>query len=214
MNTPIQCSDNANTTTGTNHTNSTIHSLPVEVIGLSLSLLAKHGHFRYAPLACKTLRNAYSNFVSEDTITRAESVVSPISCAKQFFEDVGTDTEQLFFFWKNAAKCGRVHVMEWAYRQGYSRIWQEEGFWGFCWGTFGSNICDNAATCGQLDVLKWLKAHDWLKVHDCPDGPRISIEAAQNGHLAILQWLRMAAHGTNGLAPLQREVGILLSSNG
>lgn len=100
MNTPIQCSDNANTTTGTNHTNSTIHSLPVEVIGFSLSLLAKHGHFRYAPLACKTCRNAYSNFVSEDTITRAESVVSSISCAKQFFEDVGTDTEQLFSFGK------------------------------------------------------------------------------------------------------------------
>jgi len=44
-------------------------------------------------------------------ITTGGSVTSFISCVQKHFEDEGADTEQLQFFWFNAARYGRVEVM-------------------------------------------------------------------------------------------------------
>ena len=111
-----------NTTT----TRTTIHQLSDGVIEISLVLLGGHGHFRDMPLACKMFLSASELNPHFKKITTGESVISSISCAKKFFQNEGTDTKELEFFWYNAARYGRVEVMVWAYWKGYSAVWTQE----------------------------------------------------------------------------------------
>ena len=161
--------------TGNQH-KTTIRDLNNDILGISQSFLGG-GHFRYGPLACKTLLGSYLASVSDKKITKGESITSTISCAQQYFEDVGTGTDQLVFFWFNAARYGRVEVMEWAHQQGYSRIWKDVEVDVY-------NICREAAEYGQLDALKWLKANG------CGWNSYTCHVAAAGGHLSCLQWAR------------------------
>jgi len=77
-------------------------------------------------------------------ITTGEVVTSSVSCVQRYFEDEGTARKQLEFFWENAARHGRVEVMQWAHQQGYSSAW-------------GSNTCRRAAAYGKLQALQWLR---------------------------------------------------------
>ena len=159
---------NTNTTTRT----TTIHQLGDEVIEISLALLGGNGHFRYGPLACKMFLRASELNPHFKKISSGESVTSSISCAKKYFQDKeGTDKEQLRFFWENAARYGRLDIMEWAHQQGFSHA-------------SSACTCAKAAEYGQLQALQWLKENgcDW-NCNTC-------LAAARNGHLAILQWAR------------------------
>jgi len=170
-----------NTTTMT----TTIHQLAVEVIGISLGLLGGNGHYRYGPLACKMFLRASELSQHFKKITTGESVTSSVSCAKKFFSDKGTGKDQLEFIWLNAARYGRVDVMEWAHEQGYSAIKREEWQpWLGCWNPFGAHTCKKAAEYGKLQALQWLRENgcDW-------DAGTCAV-AALNGHLSILQWAR------------------------
>ena len=130
----------------------TINQLADEVIGISLGLLGGVGHFRYGPLACKMFLKASEVNKDFKKITTGESVTSSISCAKKYFEDKGTGKEILTFFWENAARYGRVEVMDWAHQQGYSTVWNP-----YVGESIGSKTCAKAAEYGQLDTLEWLK---------------------------------------------------------
>jgi len=187
----------------------TIHNLHPELIGLSLSFLGV-GHFRYGPLACKMLLKPYLATVSNDEkITSGESITLSISCAKKYFDDMnipdGTriqnmekqewDKEEelerkLLFFWNNAAKYGRLEVMEWGHQQGYSHVWKywlEKRDWDE-WYDEDDDVSPyaNAVKYGQLDALKWLKERGC----PFPSCNLICKLAAESGHLPILQWLR------------------------
>lgn len=52
----------------------TIHGLPNEILGLSLSLLGV-GNFRYAHLACKMFLNAYLVSVRDEKMTTGKSTL-------------------------------------------------------------------------------------------------------------------------------------------
>ena len=96
--------------------------------------------------------------VGDEMINTGESCTSSISRAKAYFEDAGTDSEQLIFFWYNIVRYGRVDVMEWAHRQGYARVWDAQ--------FHGSNVgepivgesCRVWTTCWFAVVAtKWLQ---------------------------------------------------------
>ena len=103
----------------------TILGYPDELLRLSLSFLGV-GHFAFIALVCSKFKIAYLANVSERKITSGKSVTSSISCAEIYFEDVGANIRQLEFFWLNVARFGRVDVMTWAYRQGYSWVWNKQ----------------------------------------------------------------------------------------
>ncbi len=106
-----------NTRTTTMRT-TTIHQVADDLIGISLAMLGGNGHFRYGPLACKMLLRASELDPHFKKVTSMESVTSSISCAMKYFEDEGADTEQLQFFWFNAARYGHVEVRGWAHQHG------------------------------------------------------------------------------------------------
>ena len=191
------------TTTTTCTTRTTIHQLSEDVIGIVLTLLGGNGHFRYGPTACKTLLRASELNTHFKKITTGESVTSSVSCAKKYFEDEGTGEDELQFFWFNAARYGRIDVMEWAHQQEFSDVWSEY--------SFGARLCQEAAVYGQLQPLQWLRENgcpwngytceaaacngnisilQWARENGCPWDVRTCIAAAENGHLSILQWAR------------------------
>ena len=145
--------------------------------------------------------------VSDEMITTGESITSSISRAEKYFEDAGTDAEQLRFFWCNVARYGHVDVMEWAHRQGYSQLWYEQ----FHWSNFGTQVCMKAAEYGQLAALQWLRQNDcnwnsetssavakgghlsilqWARENECEWNSSTCFRAAEGGHLSVLQWAR------------------------
>jgi len=69
-----------------------------------------------------------------------------------------------------AARFGHVNVLRWLQTRGFSLEF----------------VCEFAALCNQLDVLKWARA----QVPPCPWSTYTCKYAASNGHLAVLQWLR------------------------
>ena len=101
-------------------------------------------------------------------------------------DDLEYCREELLFFWYNAARYGRVEVMEWAHQQGYSRLWENTDylFMGEFEGCHDHNICKQAAKYGQLDALRCLKAIG------CGWDEETCCAAAEYGHLNILQWAR------------------------
>jgi hypothetical protein len=165
-----------------NNHNTTIHNLNDDLLGLCRSFLGV-GHYRYCDIACKMILQASQRFAVDDSsyrkITTGESVTSSVSCAKEYFEDVGTaGQEQLRFFWLNAVRYGRVDVMEWAH------AWMQEQNINHMFGSICLKACTKAAMYGQLQALQWLreKGCDW-DWHTCH-------AAACNGHLSCLQWAR------------------------
>ena len=115
---------------------------------------------------------------------KCESVTSSVSCAKKYFEDKCTGLKQDEFFWYNAARYGRLEVMEWARLQGYSVAWK------IGWFYIGPKTCAKAAEYGQLQALQWLKENDcpWDN-HTCQAADTCQA-AARNGHLSCHQWAR------------------------
>ena len=83
-------------------------------------------------------------------ITTGKGVTSSVSCAMKYFEeDEGTGSKQLSFFWLNAARYGRLGIMEWACQQAYSAVWGVS--------YIGPCICHSAGRYGQLQALQWLR---------------------------------------------------------
>ena len=143
-----------NTTT----TRTTIHQLSDGVLGISLALLGGNGHFRYGPLACKMFLRASELNQHFTKITTGESVTSSISCAKRYFQDKGTGKAQFLFFWENAARYGRLDVMEWAHQQGYSAAWNLERY---PFHSIGSIVCKKSSRvwttlCFAVVERKWV----------------------------------------------------------
>jgi len=124
---------------------------PDKLLRLSLSFLGI-GHFTSIALVCSRFKIAYLANVSDEMITTGESVTSSILRAEKYFEDACT-SEQLRYFWCSVARYGRVDVIEWAHRQGYSRIWNERFFH---WNNCECQVCMKAAGYGQLAALQWL----------------------------------------------------------
>jgi len=162
-------------------TRTTIHELDEGEVGLSLAMLGGNGHFRYAPLACKMfLRTSKLNTYFKK-ITTGESVTSSVSCAKKYFEDEGTGKDKLEFFWDNAARYGRVDVMEWARQQGYHQhVYVDLEKFSY----IGKNTCRRAAECGKLQALQWFRENE------CDWDESTYEAAAENGHLSVLQWAK------------------------
>ena len=105
-------------------TDNTILAPPDELLRLTLSFLGV-GHFAFVALVCSRFKIAHLANVGDEMITSGESVTSSILRAEKYFEDAGTDSEQLEFFWYYVAGYGLVDVMAWAHRQGYSLGWNE-----------------------------------------------------------------------------------------
>ena len=157
----------------------TVYDLYNDLLRLSHSFLGV-GHFRYAGIACKMFLQANLTVNGDKKITNTKNVTSSISCARQYFDDQGTGTEQLRLFWYSAARYGRVDVMEWAYQQGYSRVWKERYMHAY----IGEKICAVAAQYGRLSCLQYLIENG------CEWNDYTVINAAANGHLSILQWAK------------------------
>ena len=156
----------------------TMHDLNDDLLRLCHSLLGI-GHFRYFT-ACKIFLEANLSGASDMKITSMESVTSSVSRARQYFDDVGTGTDQLKLFWYGAARYGRVKLMEWALQQRYAHVWfEKEGYQRI---SIGAKICSKAAKYGQLGALKWLKRNgcEW-------DADTLS-SAAAGGHFSCLRW--------------------------
>lgn len=98
-----------------NHPATTIYDLHEDLLGLTHALLG-NGHFRYHSIACKMFLKASKLNPGYKKITTGKNVTSSISCARKYFEDKGTDTTQLRFFWFSAARHGRVEVMQLAHK--------------------------------------------------------------------------------------------------
>jgi len=92
--------DAPTTTTATVTTK--IYDLNADLLGICQSLLGV-GHYRNAAMACKMLQKGNLAVNDNKKVTSVEVVTSSISCARQFFEDEGTDTKQLQLFWYNTA---------------------------------------------------------------------------------------------------------------
>jgi hypothetical protein len=187
---------------GGNHPATTINDLNDDLVSESLALLGGVGNFRYGPLACKQFLKGSEKNPHFKKITSGESVTSSISCARKYFEDEGTGSDQVKFFWINAAKYGRIREMQWARQEEYSAVFIEK---------FGVLICAKAAEEGQLQVLQWLKENgcpcniltcaaaaryghlaclQWARENGCRWNSDITTAAAKNGHLSCLQWAR------------------------
>ena len=83
---------------------------------------------------------------------------------------------------------GYLNVLKWALERGCP------------WGA--GNLCAHAALGGQLEVLRWARAHDypraaegghlealkWLREHGCPWDVRTVERATAAGHADVLQW--------------------------
>lgn len=104
-----------------------------------------------------------------------------------------------------AARDGRLNVIQWMHREGYTR----QPFYD------GSNVTSELAAAGHLDALRWLydqgdalwspktcarAAHAgrldvlrWLRERDCPWDARTCVAAADAGRPEILWWA--IAHG-------------------
>ena len=128
-----------------------IYDLNTDILGLCHSLLGV-GHYRYVAMACKILQKGNLAVNDNKKITSMEVVTSSISCARQFFEDEGTDTKELRLFWHSAARYNRIEVMIWAHEEGFSSVWQgndpnRRGY-------FKHSPCSQAAKYGHLSCLK------------------------------------------------------------
>ena len=163
-------------------TDNTILAPPDELLRLTLSFLGIR-YFAFIALVCSRFKVAYLANGSNEMYTRGESVTSSISRAEKYLEDAGTNSEQLTIFWYNVTRYGRVDFMEWAHREGYSRMWNER----FQGGNIGNQVCMRGAKYGQLAALQWLRQNG------CIWNCGTSSAAARGGHLSILQWA-----GTNG----------------
>ena len=160
-------------------------------------------------MACKILQKGNLAVNDNKKITSMEVVTSSISCARQFFEDEGTDTKELRLFWHSAARYNRIEVMIWAHEEGFSSAWQGNGpsYRSY----FEHNPCSVAAKYGHISCLKWLRENGcdwdadtcsfaaggghlscliWLRENGCPWEMRTSFSAASNGHLSCLKWAR------------------------
>ena len=123
---------------------------------------------------------AYLANTSDEKVTTGESVTSSISRATKYFEDAGTGSEQLELFWYNGARYGRVDIMEWAHRQGYARVRNNEQFQ-WRWRDVGKQVCIRAAKYGQLASLQWLRQNN------CCWDDDTAYAAAAGGHFPVLQ---------------------------
>ena len=132
----------------------TILYLPNEILGICHNFLGP-GHFVFIAPVCKRFKTVYLTHVSDEKITTGESCTSSISRARPYFAHKGKLSKRLALFWWFNTRYGRLGVMEWAHRRGYSRIWQKQVKNADC--TFGPIICSRAAKYGQLDVLRWLR---------------------------------------------------------
>ena len=104
----------------------TILHHPDEILGLALSFLGA-GQFGFIAPVCSRFKYVYLTTVSDEKITNGECITSSISRAEKYFEDAGTNTKQLIFFWYNVStRYGHVDVMEWAHTQGHSRVWNAQ----------------------------------------------------------------------------------------
>jgi len=179
---------------------------PNELMRLSLSFLGV-GYFAFIALIHSTFKIAYLANVSDNKITSGESVTSSILRAEKYFEDSGTDTEQLEFFWLDVARYGRVDIMAWAHEQGKSRVWNER----FCGRNIGNQVCRRAAEYGHPAALQWLQQNvcsrnsgtssaaarggllttlQWARANGCEWNSYTCSLAAGGGHLSVLQWAR------------------------
>lgn len=68
----------------------------------------------------------------------------------------------------NAAYYGHMHVLEWFHQE--------------CWLRDDTRLCTHAACGGQLEALKWARAHGY------PWNCRVIWEASHRGHLHVRQW--------------------------
>jgi hypothetical protein len=170
---------------------------PDELLRLTLSFLGV-GHFAFVALVCSRFKIAHLANVGDEMITSGESVTSSILRAEKYFEDAGTDSEHLIFFWLNVTRYGRVDVMEWAHREGCSRVWNE----GFRGRNVGDQLCRRAAEYGQLAGLQWLRQNgcSWSSgtssaaaggwSNGCEWDSSTCSVATEGGHLTVLQWAR------------------------
>jgi len=126
-----------------------ILEFPDELLRLPISFLGV-GRFAYIFLVCSRFKIAYLANVSNEKLTTDESVTSSISCAEKYFEDAGTGSGHLIFCWYNLARYGRVDIMEWARRQGYARVRNEQLY-------VSTEVSRRAAKYGQLAGLQWLQ---------------------------------------------------------
>ena len=96
-----------------------------------------------------------------------------MSCVELNLQEAGTDVPQLLVILNGAASYGRLDILEWAHQRGYSHacskatsacaakhgqlaalIWlREHG----C--ELSSEVCDNAAGGGHLNILQWTRAN-------------------------------------------------------
>lgn len=106
----------------THHHPTTIYNLSDDILRKSHAFLGV-GHFRYHGIVCKMFLRASDQTGGYRKITTGEKVTSSISCARKYFEDEGAGEDQVRFFWYSAARHGRVEIMRWAHRQGYTSIW-------------------------------------------------------------------------------------------
>lgn len=159
----------------------TILYLPNEILGICHNFLGP-GHFVFIAPVCKRFKTVYLTHVSDEKITTGESCTSSISRARPYFAHKGKLSKRLALFWWFNTRYGRLGVVEWAHRRGYSRIWQKQVKNTDC--TFGPIICSRAAKYGLLDVLRWLRQRD------CQWDRKTCRATARGGHISVLQWAR------------------------
>lgn len=125
--------------------------------------------------------------------------------------------EKFLFFWNNAAKYGRLEVMEWAHQQGYSHVqclerlaWNKRlgrklrPRWGYTRAQMLSSTGNSMLWNGCKNVA--------VRVHRANGCVQLLLKVVTC--LSSNGWNRMAVHGVQKLAPLQLIMGIPPFSNG
>jgi hypothetical protein len=171
----------------------TIYNLSLDILGLCHSFLGV-GHFGFIAPACKIFKQAYLSNPGHDKVTSGESITSSISCARKHLEDEKTSKRMTAFFWYHAIGYGCLDVLEWAYQQGYSYVWEGRDYKDmFSYTLYITDFIDDNHDCGkyasseaakngQLDILKWLIQYD------CEWDTQTCRCAAESGHTFCLQY--------------------------
>jgi len=116
---------------------------------------------------------------SKRTTTTIENIVASISCVEQYRKDTGYLPAKLLVILNGAAAYGQLQILEWAHQRRHEIAHY-----------FSEDTTNCAVKHGQLAAMIWLNDRGFpFSVR------RICCMAAENGHLNILQWLKLNENG-------------------
>ena len=132
------------------------------------------GQFRYVAAVNRRFRMLYPH---APMTTYESAVLESIATVAIWLDDAASDAETHAAGFAAAIRKGDLNLLAWMCSQAQSK-------YGFTFCTYEGLVV--AATCGNLEVLKWLRSQDPSCELDCA----LFRTAARNGRVEVVAWLR------------------------